>query len=71
MFCLLYELIQSDKNTHKDQWRKIAKFWGASAKGTRFVWGSGGMPPPQKIFKIWIPEMAFAAFWEHILWKKQ
>jgi hypothetical protein len=22
---------------------------------------------PQKIFKIWISEMAFAAFWEHIL----
>ena len=34
---------------------------GVSAEGTRFVEVSGGMPP-QKIFKIWIPEMEFAAF---------
>jgi hypothetical protein len=39
----------------------FAKFWGASAEGTRFVAVYFGMPP-QKIFKIWIPEMAFAAF---------
>jgi hypothetical protein len=25
--------------------------------------------PPQKIFKIWTPEMAFAAFWERILYE--
>jgi hypothetical protein len=36
-------------------------FGGASAEGTSFLGGSGGMPP-QKIFKIWTPEMAFAAF---------
>ena len=39
----------------------LRNFGGASAEGTRFVGVSGGMPP-QKIFKIWIPEMAFAAF---------
>ena len=33
------------------------------------IWGGGGMlvPKAQEKFKIWIPEMAFAAFWEHIL----
>jgi hypothetical protein len=39
----------------------FAKFWGGRAKDTSFLGGSGGMPP-QKIFKIWTPEMAFAAF---------
>ena len=35
------------------------------AETLRNVWGGGASaeaPPPQKIFKIWIPEMAFAAF---------
>ena len=34
---------------------------GASAEGTSLLGGSGGMLP-RKIFKNWIPEMAFAAF---------
>ena len=46
------------------QWRKLCKILGvASAEGTRFLGGSGGGGMlPQKIFKIWIPEMEFAAF---------
>jgi hypothetical protein len=39
----------------------LRNFGGASAEGTSFLGGCGGMPP-QKIFKIWTPEMAFAAF---------
>ena len=39
----------------------LRNFGGASAEGMSFLGGSGGMPPP-KIFKIWTPEMAFAAF---------
>jgi hypothetical protein len=39
----------------------LRNFGGASAEGTSFLGGPGGMPP-QKIFKIWTPEMAFAAF---------
>ncbi len=42
----------------------LVKFlWGGgwSAEGTRLLGGFGGMLP-QKIFKDWIPEMAFAAF---------
>jgi hypothetical protein len=39
---------------------------GARAEGTRILGVSGGMPP-RKIFEIWAPEIAFAAFWEHIL----
>jgi hypothetical protein len=30
---------------------------------------AGGMSPPQEIFKIWVSEIAFPAFWEHILKK--
>jgi hypothetical protein len=30
--------------------------------------GEGGLVPKEREnFLIWIPEMAFAAFWEHIL----
>jgi hypothetical protein len=40
----------------------VEKYWGGlSAEGMRFLGGYGGNAP-QKIFKIWIPEMAFAAF---------
>ena len=37
-------------------------FWGVSAEGTRFLGGGYGGMLLQKIFKIWIPETAFAAF---------
>ena len=52
----LYEVI--DVETVAETLRN---FGGANAEGTSFLGGSGGMPP-QKIFKIWTPEMAFAAF---------
>jgi hypothetical protein len=39
---------------------------GGGLEGMRILGGLGGMPPPEN-FKICIPEMAFAAFWEHIL----
>ena len=48
------------------QWRNLCEICFSSAEGTRFIGGYGGMIR-QKIFKIWIPEMAYAAFWEHIL----
>jgi hypothetical protein len=39
----------------------FAKYWGggASAEGTRFLKFDSDI---RKIFKIWIPEMAFTAF---------
>jgi hypothetical protein len=43
----------------------FAKYWGASAEGTIFLGGMGECSPRK--FKIWIPEMTFAAFWQHIL----
>jgi hypothetical protein len=33
----------------------------------RGIWGHA----PQEIFKIWVSEIAFPAFWEHILKKSQ
>ena len=56
-----FQFLKTNKTVN--QWRKLCEILGGGGigEGTRFVGGSGGMLP-QKIFKIWIPEMAFAAF---------
>ena len=63
LYWIIYIWLQSlaSKQPRSPVAETLRNLGGASAEGTSFLGGSGGMPP-QKIFKIWTPEMAFAAF---------